>query len=151
AIFLCICDNRKFLSEVLLGYEAGYRKLLTPRFYVDVSVFHNKYNNLTSYGDFTISIVDNPPPGHILISIPFANGIMGSTNGGEIAPDWKATRWMELKATYSYVSLNLLDKSTHAKNDYVSSYEGSSPHNEATAQALLNLPKGVEFDPAFRY
>src|SRR5882762_586908 len=111
AIFVCLCDNRKFLSETLLGYEAGYRKLLTPRFYVDVSVFHNKYNNLTNYGAATISIVDTPPPGHILISLPFANGIMGSTNGGEIAPDWKATHWMELKATYSYVSLNLVDKS----------------------------------------
>jgi len=151
AIFVCLCDNRKFLSETLLGYEAGYRKLVTPHFYVDVSVFHNKYNNLTNYGAPTISIVDAPPPGHILISLPFANGIMGSTNGGEIAPDWKATRWMELKASYSYVSLNLVDKSTHTKTDYVSSYEGSSPHNEATAQLLFNLPRGFEFDPTFRY
>jgi iron complex outermembrane receptor protein len=76
---------------------------------------------------------------------------MGSTNGAEIAPDWKATHWMELKATYSYVSLNLIDKPTRTKTSYVSSYEGSSPHNEATAQALFNLPRGFEFDPTYRY
>ena len=150
-IFVCICDNRKFVSETLLGYEAGYRKLVTSSFYVDLAVFHNHYNDLTSYGAATISVVNSPPPLHILISLPFANGIMGSTNGAEIAPDWKATHWMELKASYSYVSLNLTDKPTHTKTSYVSSYEGSSPHNEATAQALFNLPRGFEFDPTYRY
>jgi hypothetical protein len=95
--------------------------------------------------------VNSPPPAHILISLPFANGITGSTNGAEIAPDWKATHWMELKASYSYVSLNLTEEPTHAKTGYVSSYEGSSPHNEATAQALFNLRRGFEFDPTYRY
>ena len=150
-IFICVCDNRKFVSETLLGYEAGYRKLVTSRFYVDLAVFHNHYNDLTSYGGLTISVVKSPPPTHILLSVPFANGITGSTNGAEIAPDWKATRWMELKATYSYISLNLTEKPTHAKTGYVSTYEGSSPHNEATAQALFNLPRGFEFDPTYRY
>src|SRR5258708_15037645 len=76
---------------------------------------------------------------------------MGSTNGAEIAPDLKVTHWMELKASYSYVSLSLIDKPTHTKTSYVSTYEGSSPHNEATAQVLLNLPRGFEFDPTYRY
>jgi iron complex outermembrane receptor protein len=150
-VFICVCDNRKFVSETLLGYETGYRKLVTSRFYVDLAVFHNHYNDLTSYGAISASIVNSPPPPHILYSVPFTNGIMGSTNGAEIAPDWKATHWMELKATYSYVSMNLTDKPTHTKTSYVSTYEGSSPHNEVTAQALFNLPKGFEFDPTYRY
>lgn len=150
-IFICVCDNRKFRSETLLGYEAGYRELVTSRFYVDLAVFHNHYNDLTSYGDLSLSIVSSPAPPHFLYSVPFANGIMGSTNGAEIAPDWKATHWMELKASYSYVSLSLEDRRTHTKTDYVSSYEGASPHNEATAQALFSLPKGFEFDPTYRY
>jgi iron complex outermembrane receptor protein len=150
-IFICICDNRKFVSETLLGYEAGYRKLVTSSLYVDVALFHNHYNDLTSYGNISQSVVTSPPPGYILFSLPFANGIMGSTNGGEITPDWKATRWMELRASYSYVSLDLLDKPTHTKTSYVSTYEGSSPHNEAVAQALFRLPKGFEFDPTYRY
>ena len=33
----------------------------------------------------------------------------------------------------------------------VARHEGSSPHNEVTAQALFNLPKGFEFDPTYRY
>jgi iron complex outermembrane receptor protein len=150
-IFLCICDHGKFKSETMLGYEAGYRRLVNSRFYVDFAAFHNHYNDLTNYGDATISLIPTPPPFAVLISIPFANGIMGSTQGGEIAPDLKLTRWMEVKASYSYVSLDLLDRPTHSKTAYVSAYEGASPHNEATAQILFNLPKGFEFDPAYRY
>jgi len=118
---------------------------------VDIAAFHNKYNDLTSFGDPTISLTTTPPPLAILVSLPFANGIMGSTSGGEVSPEWKATHWMEMKATYSYVTLNLQDKPTHTKTSYVSMYEGSSPHNEATAQILFNLPKGFEFDPTYRY
>jgi iron complex outermembrane receptor protein len=150
-IFLCVCDNRKFRSETLLGYEAGYRKLVNARFYLDLAVFHNHYDDLTSYGNLLLSVVTSPPPTHFLYSVPFANNIMGSTNGAEIAPDWKATHWMELKATYSYVSLSLEDKPTHTKTSYVSMYEGSSPHNQGTAQALFSLPRGFEFDPTYRY
>ena len=135
----------------MLGYEAGYRKLVTSSFYLDIAAFHNRYNDLTSYGTPSISVVIIPAPTHILASLPFANGIMGSTNGVEIAPDWKTTHWMELKATYSYASLNLEDKPTHSKTSYVQSYEESSPHNEATAQAFFNLPRGFEFDPTYRY
>jgi iron complex outermembrane receptor protein len=150
-IYLCVCDNAKFVSETLLGYEAGYRKLVNSRFYLDIAAFHNKYNDLTSFGDPTISLTTTPPPLAILISLPFTNGVMGSTNGGEFSPEWKATHWMEVKATYSYVTMNLEDKPTHTKTSYVSMYEGSSPHNEVTAQLLFNLPKGFEFDPTYRY
>ena len=150
-VYLCVCDNRKFVSETLLSYEAGYRKLVTPRFYVDIAAFHNKYNDLESYGNATISIVPTPPPYSILVSLPFANGIMGSTNGGEFSPDWKATPWLEVKASYSYVTVDLQDKPTHTKTSYVSSYEGGSPHNQVTAQLLFSLPKGFEFDPTYRY
>ena len=150
-VFVCICDNRQVTSETLLGYEAGYRKLVTSSFYVDFAAFHNKYNDLVSYGDESISTVASPPPPYTLISLRAVNGIMGSSNGGEISPDWKVNHWMDLRATYSYVSLNFEDKLTHTKTSQVSSYEGSSPHNEATAQILFHLPKGLEFDPTYRY
>ena len=150
-VFACICDNRQVVSETLLGYEAGYRKLVTSSFYVDLAAFHNKYNDLVSYGDESISIVASPPPPYTLISLSAVNGIMGSSNGGEISPDWKVARWMDFKATYSYVSLDFEDKPTHTKTSQVSSYEGSSPHNEATAQMLFHLSKGLEFDPTYRY
>jgi iron complex outermembrane receptor protein len=150
-IFVRIAGNRNFVSETLLGYEAGYRRLITPRLYVDVSLFHNNYNNLTSFGDFAISVETNPSPTHVLLTLPWANGITGHTNGGEIAPDWKATRWLELKASYSYLSVNLKNKAGNTDVGTVQNGEGSSPRHEVVAQALVNLPKRFELDPTYRY
>jgi iron complex outermembrane receptor protein len=150
-IFVCVCDDGKFQSEKLLGYETGYRRLITSKFYVDFAAFHNKYNDLENFGDASVAILTSPPPLDILISFPFANGIMGTSNGGEIAPDFQLNRNVELRATYSYTSLNLEDRITRTNTSDVQTDEGSSPHHEGTIQALLNLPKGFEFDPTFRY
>jgi iron complex outermembrane receptor protein len=148
-VFVCVCDNRQFGAETLLGYEAGYRRLIARNFYVDIAAFHNHYNDLTAFGDATISV--NPSPVSILISVPYANRDAGSTNGVEIAPDWKMNPWAEFKASYSYVSINLADKFSHTNTSDAAAYEGSSPRHQGTVQALFNLPKGFEFDPTFRY
>jgi iron complex outermembrane receptor protein len=149
--FLRIAGNPNFNSETLLGYEVGYRRLITPRLYLDVSLFHNKYNDLTSFGPFAFSVETNPSPAHLLLTLPWANGIMGSTNGGEISPDWKATRWLELKASYSYVSLDLKNRPGNADAGTLGLDKGSSPRHEVVVQSLFNLPKRFEFDPTYRY
>ena len=119
---LVFATTAKFVSETLLGYEAGYRKLVTSSFYVDVAAFHNKYNDLFSYGDESISTVTIAASAlHSHFTLALSTALWASTNGVEISPDWKATHWMELKATYSYVSLNLEDKPTHTKTSQVSS------------------------------
>jgi len=151
AVFVCVCDNGQFRSETLLGYEAGYRKSITQDLYLDFAAFHNKYNNLESFGDASVSILSSPPPFSILISVPFANRIMGSTTGAEIAPDWKVNKVVELRATYSYVSLDLENRVTRTKTADALSDETSSPRNEATLQALVSLPRGFEVNSTYRY
>lgn len=149
--FIKIVGDPKFLSETLMGYEAGYRKLVTPRFYVDISLFRNYYDHLTSLGSAAMSFESSPQPA-LLITLPWSNGIKGTTNGVEIAPDWKANRWLELKGSYSYVKLDLKNRSgiTDPANT-VYSDQGSSPRHQIVIQSLLNLPRGFEFDPTYRY
>jgi outer membrane receptor protein involved in Fe transport len=76
---------------------------------------------------------------------------MGSTNGGEIAPDWKATRWLEFKASYAYVSLDLKNKPGNTDIGTLLTVEGSSPRHQVVVQSLFNLPRRFEFDPTYRY
>ncbi|MGA8030329.1 MAG: TonB-dependent receptor, partial [Bryobacteraceae bacterium] len=149
--FVKIVGDPKFRSETLLGYEAGYRKLVTPRFYVDISLFHNNYDNLTSFGSVSYSVVDLAGQPDLLLTVPWANGIKGTTNGGEIAPDWKAAGWLELRATYSYVSLDLKNKTGNSDTGTVYTDESSSPRHQAAIQSFVQLPKGLELDPTFRY
>jgi iron complex outermembrane receptor protein len=150
-VFLKVLGDPNFQPETLLSYEAGYRKLLTPRFYADLSLFYNQYNDLSSFGAETLSFDTSAVTPTLLLTLPYANGIKGATKGGEIATTWKAANWLDLKTSYSYLDMNLEDKPGYTDTATLAADEGSSPRHEATIQALINLPKGFELDPTYRY
>lgn len=152
-IFLEIAGNPKFASERLLGYEAGYRSLISSRLYFDVSAFFNNYNDLTGYGAATITFQQSPPPSYtyVLITVPWANALIGNTDGIEVSPSWKATNWWELEGSYSYLQMHLKDKAGMTDAGTAASDVGSSPGHEVVVQSLLSLPRRTEFDPIFRY
>jgi iron complex outermembrane receptor protein len=149
--FVEIDGNRKLSSERLVGYEAGYRTLVNSKLYVDVAIFHNEYNNLVSLGAYTLTIDSSPPPPHLTLHFPYVNGVKGTTDGVEIAPDWKPTSWLEMKAAYSYLNLDLKLKPGSFDTGAVSTDEGSSPHHQLTLESRFNLPKKFEFDQTYRY
>src|SRR6266436_486240 len=151
-IYVAIDGNQRLSSERLIGYEAGYRTLVTSKFYVDFAVFHNDYDDLINLGPLAVTVDLTPAPPHLIIRLPWANGLKGSTDGFEIAPDWKPSRWWQMKAAYSYLNMKLESKPRMVDAlGYVSKDEGSSPHNQLTLQSRFNLPKGFEFDQAYRY
>jgi iron complex outermembrane receptor protein len=150
-IYLAIDGNKKLSSEDLLGYEAGYRTRVRSKLYVDLAVFYNQYNNLVDLGTAFVTADSTPQPDHLTIHFPWANGIKGSTQGFEISPDWRPSRWWQAKATYSYVNLNLKNKPGNTNTGSVSTDEGSSPHNQFTIESRFNLPKGFEFDQTYRH
>lgn len=152
-IFLEITGNPTFRPETLLGYEAGYRSQINPNFYVDIATFFNNYNDLESLGALSIGFAQSPPPSFpfILLSVPFVNGIEGNTDGVEINPDWKATKWWRLKGSYSYLQMHLKNKPGITDANTASSDTGSSPHHEVVIQSLFDLPDHIEIDPTYRF
>ncbi|HSS98747.1 MAG TPA: TonB-dependent receptor, partial [Terriglobales bacterium] len=150
-IFAEIDGNKNLSSESLLGYEAGYRALVTPKFYIDFAAFHNNYDDLVSLGEQTVTIDTTPAPPHFTVHFPWVNGVKGDTDGFEIAPDWKPTPWFQMKAAYSYLNIDLKLKPGSPDNQAVSLHEGSSPHNQVSFESRFNLPKGFKFDQTYRY
>lgn len=151
-VYLAVDGNPQLSSERSISYEAGYRTLVTPKIYIDIAVFHNDYNDLINLGTSSLTLDPTPPPIHLTFHLPYANGLRGHTDGFEIAPDWKPSRWWQMKATYSYLNLNLeAIPGVVDSNDYIGKDEGSSPHNQVTLQSRFNLPKGFEFDQTYRY
>jgi iron complex outermembrane receptor protein len=144
--------NPHFEPEVLIGWEAGYRQLLTRRLYADVAAFHNQYDNLESYGGpaslFTFPTTPYP---YTLINVEFGNGLKGVTDGLEIAPDWKPASWLELKGSYSHLHMALHSKPGYSQTSYAAGDQGAMPHREASVQAILTLPRGVEIVPDYRF
>lgn len=152
-IFLEIAGNPNFAPERLLGYEGGYRALVSQRFYVDISTFFNNYNGITSFGTPSIKFAQSPPPSYtyLLLAVPWANGLIGNTDGIEVSPDWKLTPWCQVKASYSYLQMHLKDKAGITDAGTAAADVGSSPHHEVVLHPLVRLPRRFELDPIYRY
>jgi iron complex outermembrane recepter protein len=149
--FYRIVGDGGFSSENLIGYEAGYRSLVKPRFYVDIAAFYNNYHDLLSIEPGAPFSETSPAPTHTVVPLFFRNGLLGNTSGFEIAPDWTPTGWWRLRGSYSYLYMDLKKKGTSLDTTTASSTEGSSPHHQIVIQSSVDLPKKLEFDQTFRY
>jgi iron complex outermembrane recepter protein len=144
--------NRNFRSEQLHGYEVGYRQLFGKNFYVDVTGFFNRYGNLFSEDVTGAPYIENfPPPTHILLPAEFGNGLIGTTGGGEIAPDWKVNDHWRLRASYSFLQMDIKKGPGSLDIGTASSIEGSSPKHQVMIQSAFDISKAFNLDLAYRY
>jgi iron complex outermembrane receptor protein len=151
-LFACFCANPHFRSEHLNGYELGYRRLAGRNFYVDIASFYNHYGDLFSEdlvaGPF---VQTNPAPTHLQIDAQFGNGLVASTTGGEIAPEWRPEPWWRLRASYSFLDMHV-KKGTNSRDiGSAPTVQGSSPQNQVLIQNGFDLPKSVNTDFQVRY
>ncbi len=154
ALVVKVVGNPAFKSESILGFEGGYRQLFTKNLALDLSVFHNNYDDLQSFTAPSVAVVATPPPPHALLTIQYANAIAGKTNGIEIAPSWQAAPWWRLSGSYSYVGIDMharTPSSDISSTGSVNTYENSTPHHLLKIQSLLNLPANFEFDQYYTY
>jgi iron complex outermembrane receptor protein len=144
--------NKNFRSEELNGYELGYRRLVGPRLYLSMSTFYNHYSSLFSE-DITGSpfIEANPAPTHQLLPAEFGNGLLGTTSGGEIAPEWQVTPFWRLRASYSFLEMHIKRAPNSLDIGSAPGIEGSSPRHQVLTQSGFDLPKGVSVDLLYRY
>jgi iron complex outermembrane recepter protein len=144
--------NPNFRSEQLNGYELGYRQLLVKQVYVDIAAFYNHHSDLFSEDITGAPYVEtNPAPTHYLLPAEFGNGLLGTTKGIEIAPEWKPKSYWRLGASYSYLQMDLKRSLNSLDVGTAPIIEGSSPRNEATANSNIDFAKHFNFDLTYRY
>jgi iron complex outermembrane recepter protein len=150
-IFIAVLGNPNIKPEVLIGWEAGYRQLISQRFYADVAVFHNQYDGLESYGGAVpLFTFPTQPYPYTQINVQFANGLRGVTDGIEIAPDWRPVSWFDLKGSYSHLHLTAHSRPGFSQASYAAGYEGAAPNHQGSLQAVIDLPHHVEIVPDYR-
>ena len=151
--------NPDFAPEELNGYEVGYRTLLGKNFFIDFAGFWNHYHDLFSQ-DLAGSISTEstlpfpeptPPPFHLLIPAQFRNDLFGFTTGGEIGPEWRPTKAWRLRASYSYLNMNLSKAAGTALGGTPEMVDGASPRHQIDAQSSFDLPKKLQVDLIYRY
>jgi len=149
--FLRLVGDGKFSSEHLVAYEAGYRNLVSPEFYLDIATFYNNYDDLLSIEPGAPFAETSPPPLHFVVPFLFRNGLLGTTYGIEIGPAWTPTRSWRLRGSYSFLHMDLARRAGSLDSSSPASTEGSSPQHQVVIQSSLDLPKKLEFDQTFRY
>lgn len=150
--FFRIIGNGNFSSEELVGYEAGYRSLVRPKFYFDIATFYNSYDHLLSLEPAGAPFSEaSPPPPHVVVPFFLGNGLLGNTYGIEIAPVWNPLSWWRAQGSYSYLKVDLRRRAGSLDPTTVRSTEGSSPNHQVVIQSFLNLPRKLEFDQTVRY
>jgi iron complex outermembrane receptor protein len=144
--------NRDFRSEQFNGYELGYRRLLAKTVYVDIAGFYNHYSDLLSE-DITGPpfLESDPPPTHILLTAEFGNGLLGTTKGVEIAPEWRPTHFWRLRGSYSYLQMDIMKSRNSLDIGTATGIEGSSPKHQAMVQSGFDISKNFTLDLAYRY
>ena len=144
--------NTNFQSERLNGYEAGYRRLLGQKFYLDLAAFYNQYRNLLSE-DITgpISLETDPAPPHLLLPAEFGNGLKATSSGGEVAGEYRPTDFWRLRAWYSFLELHVEKAPGSLDIGSAPQIQGSSPQNEVLLQTGFDLPRSItaDFDARF--
>ncbi|PYV35782.1 MAG: TonB-dependent receptor [Acidobacteria bacterium] len=149
--FLRLTGDRKFFSETLVGYEAGYRSLIKPNLSMDIATFYNNYDNLESIDPGVPFSETSPPPPHLVVPFLLRNGLLGTTSGVEVAPEWRPKGWVRLRGSYSYLYIDLKKAAGSSTLSSPRSTEGSSPHHQVAIQSSLDLPGKIEFDQTYRY
>jgi iron complex outermembrane receptor protein len=144
--------NPNFAPEQLNGSELGYRRLLGQKLYVDVAAFYNHYHDLFSE-DITGEpyLVATPALAYLLLPAQFRNGLLATTKGGEIAPEWRPTAYWRLRGSYSYLHMDVYKSPNSGDVGTAPGIEGSSPHHEATVQSAFDLSKALQLDLTYRY
>lgn len=83
-----LLGNPGFKSEVVLAFEAGYRRRIGNSLTIDVAGFFNR--NLRIPTDQVESIVFVPAPSpHLLLTLQYRNGYKAKSGGVEAAASWK--------------------------------------------------------------
>jgi iron complex outermembrane receptor protein len=149
--FLRVIGDGKFSSEKMIGYEVGYRSLVKPTLYVAVATFYNSYDDLLSIEPGLPFSEASPPPTHVVVPLFFRNGVLGTTYGIEIAPDWTPFSWWNLKGSYSFLHMDVRTEKGSLDSSTPASTEGTSPQHQVVVRSFFNLPGRLEFDQTYRY
>ncbi len=149
-VFVEFRGSNDFESETLIAYEAGYRVQPGNGLSVDLAVFYNKYDKLRTTDNPVASVRLSPPPPRVNVSVTADNKAKGETYGAEFAVDWQVFPWWRLKASYTYLQMQI-HRIEGSSDVGAEAAEGDDPHNQFSLRSLMDLGRNVEFDAWFRY
>lgn len=124
-----------FDSEELVAYELGYRVVPVASVALDLTLFHQEYDNLRSISPAQATFQGT----YLEQSFLFGNQKSGNTNGVELAASWQAADWWSWDLAYSYFNLDLDASEAAGTSGYV-------PRHQLSIRSSVNPSKEIELD-----
>ncbi len=149
-VLATVLGDRKFRSEDMVAYEAGYRIHPTKTFSADFATFYNSYTNLLSAEPRTPFVEIDPLPIHIDAPLVAANKISGATYGTELFAEWKAVPKWKVSGSYSFLKMDI-HRNADSLDTTSANPGGASPQHQYYLRSSIDLPKNFEQDATLRY
>ena len=137
-IFPQIAGDRGILAEEVMAYEAGVRVQPTDKFFWDLAVFFNNYDNVRSV-DLALSPIP-APGGFFVVPGSFGNTNRLQTYGFEIASTYDVNACWRLRGAYSFL----------VQTDTIGG-DMAAPRNQVYLQSSWDLMQDVHLDLIGRY
>lgn len=135
--------------EELIAFELGYRFRPHERLFIEAAGFINYYDDLQTFEPGQPFIRTNPIP-HAVVPLLIDNKSDGKVYGVEINSIFTPLDFWTLKASYSFLHMNL-EADNDSNDPQAKIAEGRSPENQIKIQSELDLPANFEFDTNFFY
>ena len=139
-LYLRFVGNSALQSEEMMAYEMGYRAQPTDRFFWDLSVFFNKYENLQLW------VPTSPFPVPPYWDFMAENAMDGESYGFELSATREITPCWRVTGNYSYLQMQL-----HTDVPGGEAAEGTSPNHQVYLRSSWDLACHLEFDMTLRY
>lgn len=138
--------TRRSETERLVAYEAGYRGQLGSALSIDVSAFANAYSGISRQvtGDPVLRMGSAGP--YLRVPIVGIGDATRASRGAEVAVEWHPRASVRIVGAYTALEI---DEIVPAVRNSITT-AGSAPRHQLVLRAHMDLPHGLELDPAFR-
>jgi len=162
-LVVSVIGNPNVASENLIAHELGYRTQLSSNVTLDATLYRHDYDRLRGeattavYCDPSkISVAANPQclysATDVVDQLQFLNAERGHSSGFELAADWVPMSRLRLHGAYTYMKLALApDIANPELVSEANTTMGSSPRNQFSGRADVNLAHNVDLDVSVRH
>jgi iron complex outermembrane recepter protein len=149
--FIQLTGNRQFRPEKIITVQVGHRTQVGRRVSLDTVLFHNTHRDLLSLEAGSPVRESSPPPARVVIPFRLGNGVQGSSYGLEVSSDWNPVAWWQIGGSYSFLRLDLENRSGSLDVSSAASTNGSSPRHMASILSQVKLGSNAVLDIVGRH
>ncbi len=137
-------------SEEALTAEFGFRTLMSETISLDVAAFATEYDQLGSIEIQEPELFLSPPDPYVVVPTVPDNRLSAFTYGIETAVDWRPSDRWQIRAAYSWLSVDVEFNPDSADVNQEAA-EGQAPEHQLSIRSSVDFGRGVSLDLWLRY